>query len=345
MRERMCTVAWLVVFFVMITAGPSSADRLPVWIDTDPACGLEATDDVDDCWALLLALKSDAIAIRGVSTVFGNVSEERAYPVARQFLDRWVRSSGDPSPPIYRGAKEPVRKDDSDRSAAVLALADALEKEPLMIVALGPLTNIASLLHTRPDLHRRVSSIIAIAGSSEGERRFYFRDSGLLHFHDLNFLKDPWAFESVIETDVPLVLMPFEAAQKVRILPEDLAALTNAGEVEAWLAESSLGWMNFWRSRLGEDGFYPFDSLAMGYVIDPIHFACEPAKARVNFRRGRIKARDELIIDLDPETESRITYCRGVSPGFHNTLMATLSRKRPGQILDTGTQNAPGEAE
>jgi hypothetical protein len=92
MGNLMYKVIWMMAFFVMLLAEPSSAERLPVWIDTDPACGLEATDDVDDCWALLLALKSDAIAIRGVSTIFGNVSEERANPVARQFLDRWAKS-------------------------------------------------------------------------------------------------------------------------------------------------------------------------------------------------------------------------------------------------------------
>jgi len=272
MGKMLCKVTLLIAFCMMLIAGSSSADKLPIWIDTDPACGLGATDDVDDCWALVFALKPDALEIRGVSTVFGNVSEKQVYKVARQFLDRWAHSTGDPSPPIYRGAKGPVNDDGSVNAAAVSALADALEKEPLTIVALGPLTNIASLLRVRPDLHRRVLSIIAIAGSSKGERRFFFNDSGLLHFHDLNFLKDPKAFESVIEADVPLVLMPFEAAQKVQILPEDLIALTNAGEIEAWLARSSKGWMNFWRSKLGEDGFYPFDSLAMGYVIEPAHW-------------------------------------------------------------------------
>ena len=50
----------------------------PVWIDTDPACGLNATDDVDDCWALLAAFKSPEIVVRGISTVFGNVDCDTA---------------------------------------------------------------------------------------------------------------------------------------------------------------------------------------------------------------------------------------------------------------------------
>ncbi len=41
----------------------------PVWIDTDPACGISRTSDVDDCWALHLALRSPELEIRGISTV------------------------------------------------------------------------------------------------------------------------------------------------------------------------------------------------------------------------------------------------------------------------------------
>ena len=49
-----------------------------VWIDTDPACGHAKTDDVDDCWALFLALRSNEMDIRGISTVFGNGSGEKS---------------------------------------------------------------------------------------------------------------------------------------------------------------------------------------------------------------------------------------------------------------------------
>ena len=45
-----------------------------VWIDSDPACGHAKTDDVDDCWALLLGLRSNELEIRGISTLFGNGS-------------------------------------------------------------------------------------------------------------------------------------------------------------------------------------------------------------------------------------------------------------------------------
>ncbi len=47
----------------------SYPSRLPIWIDTDPASGEGETDDVDDCWALIAALRSPELDIRGISTV------------------------------------------------------------------------------------------------------------------------------------------------------------------------------------------------------------------------------------------------------------------------------------
>ena len=149
----------------------------------------------------------------------------------------------------------------------------------------------------------------------------------MMHFHDLNFLKDPKAFNIVINTGVPLVLLPFEAAQHVRIVPADLVTLARAGEVEAWLARASKGWMAFWRFKLGEEGFYPFDSLAMGYAFDSDDFSCVPAAGRVIFRYSRVKARDELHLDLNPPGPSHILYCQGVLPGFHEELMGRLARQ------------------
>ncbi len=55
----------------------------PVWIDTDPACGLKSSDDVDDCWAIAQALTSPELEVVGIGTVFGNVDEGRAFSCAQ----------------------------------------------------------------------------------------------------------------------------------------------------------------------------------------------------------------------------------------------------------------------
>lgn len=39
----------------------------PVWIDTDAACGLAPWSNVDDCWALAIALRPPATRLRSNS--------------------------------------------------------------------------------------------------------------------------------------------------------------------------------------------------------------------------------------------------------------------------------------
>jgi hypothetical protein len=40
---------------VLVVCGPVVAGELSVWIDTDPACAIGSTHDVDDCWAIIAA--------------------------------------------------------------------------------------------------------------------------------------------------------------------------------------------------------------------------------------------------------------------------------------------------
>ncbi len=87
----------------------SNASKLPIWIDTDPACGQSATSDVDDCWALMLALRwqslssgeSPKLNIRGISTTFGNTKGETTLQVARQVIGHL---GGAARTPIYEGS-------------------------------------------------------------------------------------------------------------------------------------------------------------------------------------------------------------------------------------------------
>lgn len=295
--------------------------RKPVWIDTDPACGQGETADVDDCWALLLAFSSPELDIRGISTVFGNVDEETAFVVARSVLDRLVESGSGDLPAVYQGAQRPGG---GATSPAIAALATALERERLTILALGPLTNVAGLLAEHPQLAGNIDRIVGVAGTRPAQRRLFPGTSALLHFHDLNFVKDPAAFEAILQSGVSMSLLPFEAAQKVTVTPADLSLLSSGGAPAQWLAAVSLGWMRFWQDQLGTDGFHPFDSLAVGYVIDPLNFACEQIPARVQRARSLFVARDALEVSHTFERSTSVTYCSEVDPAFKSEVLRRL---------------------
>ena len=312
--------ALLVSVLLLAPVNATGSDKMPVWIDTDPACGLRATDDVDDCWALLYAIKSKKLEIVGLSTVFGNVSIDNAHQTASSFLQR-IASEGMEVPSIYKGSGSEINGEVTD-NAATRAIYSVLRKRKLTILALGPLTNIAILIREHPDIARNITGIVAIAGNRPDQRRFYIGNSKIMHFHDLNFKKDPKAFDVVLNSKVPLTLLPFEAGTKVTITPDDLKRMGNTGESAKWLSAKSKGWIDFWIKQFETEGFYPFDCLAVGYQIMPHEFQCEEIPVQIKWRRSRFVNRSELQVSHDLETDTRVSYCYDLSEAFKKSLLA-----------------------
>ena len=124
----------------------------------------------------------------------------------------------------------------------------------------------------------------------------------------------------------------------VTVTPADLSLLSSGGAPAQWLAAVSLGWMRFWQDQLGTDGFHPFDSLAVGYVIDPLNFACEQIPARVQRMRSLFVARDALEVSHTFERSTSVTYCSEVDRGVEiRGLPITLS-KTPGRVETLGPE-------
>ncbi len=199
----------LLVWF--LSAPISAWTQHAVWIDTDPACGHSSSSDVDDCLALVMALNSPELSIRGVSTVYGNEDLEVSQNILRELWKVMEKQSNIRNlPPTYQGAVHDHSKS-MEMTEVTVALADALRKEKLVIIALGPLTNIASLLHNHPELKSRIKSIIASAGKRPNQL-FHPGNNKLTIMRDFNFKKDRTSFDFVFKNGVDLVLVGFEAA-------------------------------------------------------------------------------------------------------------------------------------
>jgi len=295
-----------------------------VWIDTDPACGHEKTDDVDDCWALLLALQSDELEIRGISTLFGNGSGEKSYQTAKELIQRFAYKKATPS--IHRGADRALNLREPKMNDASLALATALAKEPLTLIALGPLTNIATLILNHPEKLTNIKQVIAVAGQRpEPGLGFYPGQSRLLHLHDLNFRKDTTAFDVVLNSAVPVTLVPYEIASKITINQNDLKQLNSGGIQSQWLAKVSNPWLEFWKTTLQADGFHPFDSLAVGLLIMPNLFTCENIPAKIDHKRSIfVASRDKLLVSRYFSGKRLVSYCHNIEQAFKFKLIERL---------------------
>lgn len=266
----------------LVEDGPRVELPAHTWIDTDAACGHTASTDSDDCVAISLLTQAQGVEIIGVSTVHGNAPVEVTDRTARELIALLGRSA-----PVYRGSSGAIGEDGSAPPApAHAALQNALAQRALTIVALGPLTNIAAALKDRPELAANVARLVAVMGRrpghlfhpSEGHGQGILFGHGPV-FRDFNVEMDRAAVTIILELEVPITLVPYEAAREIMLTESDIAGMAEQGVAAKWIASRSRGWLDYWRTHVGLNGFYPFDLLAAAYVIEPRHFDCARANA------------------------------------------------------------------
>jgi len=300
---------------------------LPVWIDTDLACGYGKTADVDDCWALALALRSPELAVVGVSTVFGNRLEGEGSDAKRRAdLAHAILALAGRDVPVFPGS-EVDGKQDWRATPASEAMARALTRSRLTLLALGPATNVATLLARNPAVARNIERIVLVGGKPPGSlfhpgRHWWF------HFGDFNVAQGVEAMRKVLGAGVPITLVPFELAIQVAVTENDLQRLRSGGRLAKWLVDSSAGWMSFWQgSLIDKRGFSPFDALAVGSTALPGLFDCSDRRARIGFSVFLAPfglGRDLEVVDAT-QGGAPVRYCRTLDARFKEMMLERLA--------------------
>jgi len=265
---------FMLLAMLLGTCLPASA-ATRVWIDTDPACGTGATNDADDCIALLYLLAHPELDVVGISTSFGNTSVGEATSIARTM----ARLSGTTAR-VHEGAKQALSDWHDNKTTASTAMADALSKKKLTILALGPLTNLSVVLRHNPSLESHVERIYAVMGRAPGHV-FHPAEgaTGALFAHgpvftDFNFAKDPQAAAIVMRTKVPVTLVPYVAGIRHAITDDDLRTLSRMGGVASWVSHRSWNWLYFWKRYMGRNSFAPFDLVMAVAAVEPGSATC-----------------------------------------------------------------------
>lgn len=330
----------------LVRGGPHVDRPSRVWIDTDAACnGLNG--DPDDCFAMLVLLHSPDVEIVGISTVFGNAPLS---VVDRTTRDLVGRVSGSPEILVHSGSATAL---EAERATPIepahAALERALERGPLTIVSLGPLTNVAATLRRRPDLVDNIGLLVLVMGRRPGhvfhpaEGR---NSSGILFghgpiFRDFNFAKDRTSAAIVLRLAERISLTPYAAARDVMVTGPDLARMGGGSPAAAWLAERARPWLDYWEEDIGLPGFYPFDALAALYVLHPQQFSCAKTFAwiaeddRLPMPWRVALGSTGLLVGLEADrpqavrASGSVTYCGGVGDGLKDLLMDLLTRQRP----------------
>ncbi len=147
-----------------------------VIIDCDPG--------IDDSLAIMLALASEEIEVAGITIVCGNSPAEMGFGNALKILKHMNRLDV----PVFIGESKPLRRDyvnalDTHGSDglgesfleevrgyrqemdAVTFLSKKLLEEKCSIIALGPMTNIATLIKKSPESFKAIDEIVSMGGT------------------------------------------------------------------------------------------------------------------------------------------------------------------------------------
>ena len=210
----MAALAGLASAQVQAAAGRESAGAVQLAIlDTDIG------DDIDDAFALALALRSPELKILGITTAFGD-TELRA-----RLVDRSLHAVGREDIPVAAGVatphdnvftqaayaeREPARKH-QDGVEFLLSQIRA-HRGKITLIAIGPLNNVQAAIARDPATFRKLKRVVMMGGSvyrgydgSQGERRP--ADA------EWNIKCDPAGAKALLASGVPVFMMPLDSTQ------------------------------------------------------------------------------------------------------------------------------------
>lgn len=225
-RGMLMSVLVLVVGMAMVRGGRMArgeeagqspenvATQQLVLIDTDIG------DDIDDAYALALALRSPELKILGVTTTFGN-TELRA-----RLLDRYLKAVGRTDIPVAAGPESKTDNVMTQRAYALQApagvhadgaefLLDQVRKNPgeITLIAIGPLFTVQAAIEKDPATFRKLKRVVLMGGSID---RGY--DDGKTGAHrpadaEWNINRNPAGAKALLAAGVPVFMMPLDSTQ------------------------------------------------------------------------------------------------------------------------------------
>ena len=291
-------------------------------LDTDPG--------IDDALAFLLVFNSPEVKVEAVTTVAGNVNHTKTHRNAKKLLE----FIGATDVPVCAGAEKPLIRvmshaeefhgktglgdaelpeptiptDPRNAVEMILEKADELGKK-LTLVAIGPLTNIASALLADPTLPEKVDKLVIMGGA------YNLTPYGLGNANavaEFNIWHDPEAAKIVFNSGLPIVVAGLDTTTH----PDYRMSVEMFNEIKAKKDRRSKLVVDLCRSLVEKfNGFSLHDPQALAYVIDPTMFKTEKYKVDIEvhgeltqgmtvverryYRRVKEDPNTEIIVAVD----------------------------------------------
>ncbi|GAA1935471.1 nucleoside hydrolase [Nocardioides marmoribigeumensis] len=289
---------------------------------------LDVDTGKDDALALMLAVRHPDLEVRAVTCVEGNTSLEQVVANTLRVLDL----VGAPSDlPVAAGARTPLVEPPRDasmfhganglgdltlpeptRTVSELHAVELLRREllaaeePLTLVTLAPLTNVALLLRMHPEVRDRIGRIVMMGGSASRGNATAVAEFNVWH--------DPEAAHVVLTSGVPVTLYGLDVFDRV-VADDDVIARLRASDDAVARTAGELLAHEFVDPRTGERKPYRKigDAGAVVALVAPELFAFETWPVQVDLAPGL--GRGQTLVDRrDAAGEDLVHGLRGPWP-------------------------------
>ena len=249
-------------------------ERIPLLIDTDPG--------VDDALALLMAFADTRHRVLALTIAAGNVGLDHTVANALKLCD----IAGD-DVPVHPGCPVPLVHDAadaayvhgrdgfgdtgytpsarraSDEHAALAILRLSHEHAGrLLLVTLGPLTNLALALRLDPTLPTRIGRLVVMGGAVTGQGNTSVPA-------EFNIAFDPEAADVVFRGFPRFDVADWEAVVRHGFLHRDFDRWLADGDTRGTFYDGISRYTRQWSADRRGDRFHSADSLAMAMALAP----------------------------------------------------------------------------
>lgn len=282
------------------------ADRIPFILDCDPGH--------DDALAMVVGLARPELRLLGVTTVAGNAG----LPETTRNALRVLTLLGRTDIPVAAGAAGPLLRSlhvaDNVHGVSGLEGADLPEpafaprpegavelmraileasSEPVTIAAVGPLTNIALLVKTHPELLERIASLRVMGGA--------VTEGNTTASAEFNIWQDPEAARIVLDCGRPITLMTLDTTHQALFRAADVERLEGLGtRVASVFADLLRFFGRFHAERYGWDGSPIHDAVSVAHLAVPDLVRTRPY--RVDVETTSELTRGRTVVDLYAQT-------------------------------------------
>ena len=263
-----------------------------VIFDTDPG--------IDDAMALLFLKRAHGVEIVGVTSSFGNGTIETTTrnalylcelfgidaPVAEGSASPLAGAARSPADHVHGSnglgdiAMPEVPRNALYEKTADAFIVDMAHRFPhqITLVAVAPMTNLASALRRDPSIAGLIKEVIVMGGAFG----FHGHSGNVSPVAEANISSDPQAADEVFGAAWPLTIVGLDVTQETIMPAETIARLAQHGGPEGrFIRDIARFYLDFHKDSEGMDAMFVHDSSAVAYLLDPSLFTVRRGPIRV----------------------------------------------------------------